>query len=80
MHLTEVYTVEYSVLQHYYHIDTLDKTLKNNLSAVDRELNNGYLIIGIFKNYEAAYDFMLYHRQHRRLSQYRVNPSGEIGY
>jgi hypothetical protein len=63
MHLTEVYTVEYSVLQNCYHIDTLDKTLRNNLSAVDRELNNGYLIIGIFKNYEAASDFVSWHKQ-----------------
>jgi hypothetical protein len=80
MQANEIYTVEYSVLQHCYHIDTLDKTLQNNLSAVDRELNNGYLIIGIFKNYAAAYDFMQYHREHRRLSQYRVNGNGEIGY
>jgi hypothetical protein len=62
MKVNKVYTVEYSVVQHCYHIDTLDKTLQNNAEAVVNNLNNGFLIIGIFKNYEAASDYVDYHR------------------
>jgi hypothetical protein len=64
MKINEIYTVEYSVVQRCYHIDTLDKTLENNLTAVCRNINNGYLIIGYFGSHEAASEFVDYHRNH----------------
>jgi hypothetical protein len=80
MKVSEVYTVEYSVVQKCYHIATLDKTLEANLKAVDKLLNNGYLIIGIFRDYDAASHFVQYHREHRRLSDYTVNHLGELDF
>lgn len=62
MNLHEIYTVEYSTTQRCYHIDTLDRTLANNLIAVARNINNGYLLIGLFLSHEAAADFVKYHR------------------
>jgi hypothetical protein len=80
MQVSKVYTVEYSVVQHCYHIDTLDKTLRTNLEHVETGLNNGYLIIGLFKDYDSASDFVAYHRNHIRLGSYRINQNGEIEY
>lgn len=64
MKVTEVYTVEYSTVQKCYHIETLDRTIKNNLETINKDITPGYVIIGIFKNYEAASDFIQRHRQY----------------
>ena len=62
----DIYTVEYSPIQGHYHIETLDRTIKNNLETVDKEITPGYVIIGIFSNYEAASDFIQRHKQYKQ--------------
>lgn len=81
MQLKDIYTVEYSTEQKCYHVDTLDKLLMNNLNTVDKSQqegkpNNGYLLIGLFSNYEAAHHFIDYHR--KGLSTLSVNQNGQI--
>lgn len=73
-----IYTVEYSVVQHCYHIDFLEKTLQNNLQAVEENLNNGYLIIGLFKSHEAAAHFVDYHRKKITISNIQIDKDGNL--
>ena len=48
MNPNEIITVEYSTVQHCYHVTTLPDMLQNNHIAVSRGINNGYLLIGLF--------------------------------
>lgn len=78
MNLNEIYTVEYSVVQKCYHVTTLDDTLRNNIEAVERESENQFSIIGFFKDYDSASDFVDYHRNRRNMSRVVVNKSGML--
>jgi hypothetical protein len=49
-----IYTLEYSLIQGCYHIDTLDRVIKANRDLIKREISNGYLLIGIYPSYELA--------------------------
>jgi hypothetical protein len=67
MPITKIYTLEYSIIQDCYHIDTLEQVIVNNLSLINRECSNGYMLIGVFSNYQAASDFKQFHE--------RINPN-----
>lgn len=57
-----IWAAEYSLNEDAYHIDTLDKVIKNNLSTIGKGLRKDYLLIGIFREYEEARDFIEKHQ------------------
>jgi hypothetical protein len=77
--LNQIQVVEYSVNQGCYHVETMDEMLKTNLRAVSEDRTCDYMPIGFFDNYDAASNFIEWHRKHKGLSSLKVKPNGEIG-
>lgn len=48
------FTVEYSVRQNCFHIDTIERTLETNIRTSINQIDVDYRIIGIFSSYEEA--------------------------
>jgi hypothetical protein len=76
--LNQIQVVEYSVNQGCYHVETMDEMLKTNLMAVGEDRTSDYIPIGFFDNYDAAANFIEWHRKHKGLSILKVKPNGEI--
>jgi hypothetical protein len=77
--LNQIQVVEYSVNQGCYHVQTMDEMLIKNLNAVSEDRTCDYMPIGFFDNYDAAANFIEWHKKHKTLSILKVKPNGEIG-
>jgi hypothetical protein len=77
--LNQIQVVEYSVKQGCYHVETMDEMLKTNLRAVGEDRTCDYMPIGFFDNYDAAANFIEWHKKIKTLSSLKVKPNGEIG-
>jgi hypothetical protein len=67
MAIPTIYTLEYSINQDAYHIDTIDRIIMTNRDLIQRKISNGYLLIGIYPTWELASDDRERHE--------RINPN-----
>lgn len=56
--MQELWTVEYSVEQKCFHIDTLDSTIKNNIQSIVEGKTTSYMLIFICATHEEAKEYV----------------------
>ena len=52
--LEGMWVAEYSMTQDAFHVDTVGRSIRNNLRMVADRRNNDYLVFGVFETHEEA--------------------------
>lgn len=72
INLKAIITVEFSLNQKCFHVDTVDKVLKTNLMSLCARKQTDFTLIGIFESYEDADAFIDLYRTRLKLDDYVI--------